>query len=354
MLYAIYLGFIMISACSVKNQNVLVEKSSADVVHGKIKNWAANASLWEKLISNITKKIYQKGNLSDDPMTNCYENLLLLNVFFVGEHRAKQIADLLKESSATRISLYGPYAEKYLRKECHVIHLLSGNAVLDINKALLSGRKIDIASSEVMKCLNIFKKHMLELYLTETISTSIFSFNDNVIDHLHEEMRTNKTKISEQCSMIYHVILIELDPLQVRDVKSIEAIAKIRLAVRHAFNLEQYFNTKNHSVCVRLHHAWMNQFTLSKHYEKQDIHIDESQFCKDLKGMLAYDGSKDLAQLRNCQDSCFKVHVDVDPSLTFRDDLDLFTGVSLRYITSQINPQDCLRAIDGVVKKFGD
>ncbi|HEV8051696.1 MAG TPA: hypothetical protein VGP47_04310 [Parachlamydiaceae bacterium] len=328
-------------------------------VFNKIKEIVSNTPLWENILLRVNSEVIRSLEPLDKLITSCAVNSYLLDMFFVGETQARRVLEFLS------VSLSGKFTFSFPKKDITVCqyHLLSGNILLNLNSKFQdSSYKFSnetIVSSredfkEYDKCLNVFKNHILELYKTGNVNQSIYEFNNNVIDSLESEINGNRNKVSKECSFIYHVNITE-PPTTVSFKGSIESILNAPIGAYHAFDLEHYYNQDDNSDCIRLHQSWKDELTLAQHYEnhKTDGIINSNEFCKNLKGMLSYDTPPKFTKLKQCQSACFNVDGGITPAGVFRTDINLFTGASVRYVTSIINPQDCLKHIEDILVKYG-
>lgn len=342
-------GTTFIKACDEK------KLPASYAVFQKIKEIISNTPLWENILLRVNAEVIKSTESLDDLMTSCTINAYLVNMFFVGEAQTKRIYDFLNLNISAQA--------KILSATINYVHLLSGNALLDL-ASKFQDTSFDPSEKNIASCrkdfneydeqLGTFHENFLQMLRTSQTKPFLYDFNNNVINALESEIDANKNKVSKDCSFIYHVNITEPPP-SITSTGSVESILKAPLGSFHAFVLEHFYNPEENTDCLRLHQSWKGISSLPQHYENHDTEgiVDGKKFCENLKGLHSWDNSYGFEKLKIYQSACFNINEDVALACVFRPDILLVTGRSVRYLTSQINPQDCLNHLDDIVTKYG-
>ncbi len=81
--------------------------------------------------------------------------------------------------------------------------------------------------------------------------------------------------------------------------------------------------------------------------------VDRKSFFTNFRDMLSCRENTNFEELSEAQSLCFKViNQSMPPAGVFRKNEGIFTGLSLRYLTSKISPQECVANINRIKDQF--
>lgn len=323
-----------------------------------LKEKTADKELWQKLLEAVNKENgCEKVN---ELMKSCIINFDLLNMIFVGEAQAKKIINLLEYTKSLNIPLTVCNNNKIETKNVLFHHIFSGNEVIEFNKKL-SDNSYKSSVDETIKISTEFIEKIQKFYSGQHVDnpTSLHDYNHHVIDVLEKEMEKNKDKVSENCSFIYHVV-INLPKQDIAKSGTQKEIENAPIQCFHSFILEQCYSPEKNSDVTRVHHAYRDHYSVAEHYAKMGYgdkdegcltSTGRKRFCADLRGMLSFGKEKHFEDLQKHQAACFNVEDKLSPPGFFRLNDRIFSGLSIRYITSKIDPRECQAYFDALLNK---
>jgi hypothetical protein len=322
----------------------------------QIRSIVADENLWGKLLENVNKELGKENK--NELMTSCVINFYLLNMLFVGKERFNKIINPLEKAGRP---LTIPINIKGNKFNMLFHHIFSGNEVASLNENYFI---TPLPKQELDKLVNISEKfisNIYNLYLNGNVDRpALHNYNHPVIQKLESEIEKNKNKVSEDCSFIYHVAITTPEP-NIALYGTQDDIKNNFVAYSHAFILEQYYSPSQKKDFLRLHHAWKNTFSVAKHYEKYDDWDEgcldtngQKKFFENLRLLHSFGKTKDFKDLKEAQWNCFQVNEDVTPPGIFRFADGIYTGKTILYATTQINPKECQQHIQEVLKNYGN
>lgn len=334
----------------------------------KIRKLALNSELWNDLLKIVNKEVLHNSTPLEELNTSCIVNFCLLNMLFLGEERAKQIMRPLTVTVSFKIPL--TFKENGQPKTIDLLfhHFLSGNGVIHQNKKYkeYSYKSFDddfagsFNSEQFTSPLNIFKEKISKLYSGE-FDPFLFAHCKNVADNLEFEIEENRQNVTKNCSFIYHV-LITIPDYSIALKGSQEEVSNAPGNYYHSFILEQYYSEDANTDFIRLHNTWKDEFCLSSFYDNMKYgHKDEGclpveerkLFFSNFRDMLSCRENTQFKELRAAQSACFMVKKQsMPPAAVFRKKEGIFTGLSLRYMTSWIDPRECVVNIKNIKERY--
>jgi|GEM_PF-6386815 hypothetical protein len=341
---------------------------SYDLFH-KIRQLTLNSILWGDLLKIANREILDGSTPSEELDTSCIVNFCLLNMIFLGEEKAKEIMNPLTVHFTFNLPLTIVENENLKTVDLLFHHFLTGNAIIHQNKKYKKSSYKSFSndfvasfnSREFTTPFNIFKEKIGKLYSGE-LDPFLFAHCKNVVDNLENEIEGNRDNVTENCSFIYHVLITTPDYTTALN-GSQEQISKSPINYYHSFILEHYYSKSANTDFIRLHNAWKDEFSLSSFYDNMKYcREDENCLSKDqrklffsnFRDMLSCRESTHFEELESAQSFCFKVKKQSMPvAAIFRKDEGIFTGLSLRYMTSIIDPKDCIVNINNIKERWG-
>lgn len=326
-----------------------------------------NQILLEKLLDNVDKRLLGGINtyLQDNLIQSCTVNFYFLSMCFVGEKRTKQIHKALSLTISEIVDILLDKRGEPIKVLFH--HFLSGNEVLRQNKEYAAkGDLYKFSVTEIIqsfdfetdyvKYLNIFKEKVTDLYEGKEVA-DLHKFCEPVLDSLKNELIVNSKTVANDCSYIYHISITM--PCTLKGTG--EQILKAPIGHYHSFILEQYYSDEKGGVFTRLHQSWKNEFTLLEHYnnmgygDKDEGCFDSYElddFIENLKGLLMC-GNQPEINRGYYQNACFNVYKeDVLPTGFFRIEANIFSGKSIRFMTSKINPTESINDFKKFIQNY--
>lgn len=172
---------------------------------------------------------------------------------------------------------------------------------------------------------------------------------------------------AKECSFIYHVHLNTPDPKIAKRGPQQDLLGIEICPTYHAFILEQYCNGRN-EVFTRMYQSFINEFSLSDHFKHKRYDDDQDTGClnstelaaffTDFRGLLLCGDIRDLQEdkISAFAKRCFNFPdgIRFNRLTLFRKDILTFTGISLRYITSKINPSQTAKFTEELLLKYGE
>lgn len=338
------------------------ELSGAYAVFRKIRDSVSNIQFWKDLFFTINSQVIHSKGALETILTSCAINQYVLSILLLGEERAREVMNLLTMTTSEVATFYSSDGTKKINFLFY--HLLSGNGVICQNEKYQDPSYQYVAedvrdslkdSSEYIVPLEIFKENIQKSDL------AFLNYNHNVINALEAEIKENSAKISSDVSYLYHVAITGPRHSLVQ-TGTMDKILSETTGFFHTFILEQYYSPDENKKMIRLHQSWQDTLTLGEYYEKVDYNDKDrgcfdsdgvKAFCENLRGLFSFDEGPDYKNQKNCLSSCFSVDKVIKPYFFFRPDINLITGFSVRYVSSKVNPQECLDNIDEAIRKYG-
>lgn len=314
-------------------------KKTETTLFGVVRQIISNSKSWQK---TLTKACKICAVIPDKTMwTNCFVNQIALNLLFIGEEKTKKLHEAITYTVASKREI----STNHGKKPVYLLNLFSGNNVLHLNReSPLHAHVEEDYENTVKKFLSSIQH--IAFSAEPKFDRSFFGHNENVFHRLTSEIAINEKTISLDSSIIYSISITTPNPEAVKH----GTIDKIRATtlIFHAFILEQYLGQDENTVFIRLHNSWVHRYSLSHFYElKKYNNSDKGCFSPEatkiflrIFGNMLCCGDFDLKKLNEYQNACFEVpdHWPPPELFTSRTNEGIFTGTSLRYITSKINP----------------
>lgn len=344
-------------------QNLFQSKNSASIPFKVISYFAKkHLKILIPTVMEVVNKAYQ-DKVGMPLITSCLNTANTVAALFLGLEKGKATIKILHNNPI--------FGTKYTLPTSLICDLSFSNLFNGLFLCKLKEHDIDLEQfysqdtndiySRIGKYLdNEFKSflHTIDQEITGSFNTDTQQYeyierlsrlkyenNSKVIAFLLNEILKKKSSINAQKSSIYCMSIMT------RCNDNLLAIA-----AEHEFVLEQFLREEDQSVCYRFYQSWINETTIEQDLQKQSFREDGKNAWTQEKLLLFFEY---LIELLSYQDSkgsyekCFGYKQDTyEPTLLFKNNH--FSGRTLRYISHEIDPRDCLNHIGEILKLNSD
>ena len=349
------------------SQVLKIEEKNAYEPFEVIKKVASNSFLWNRLLEAANREITFSATPSSEIQTSCLVNFYALTMIFLGEQITKEISvplqrrfryiingqhsDLLIHNIFSGFEMIA-IKEKYVKDPMYSYY----RELFLINTETSTSQKLKEAVGRIINEMN-------DLYSQNFIS-SLCEGNRFVIESLENDMANNSAEVTSQKSFTYH-ILIGTPPLKTMLDGTIEELLSSPSSVYHAFILEQYYSEERQEIFTRLYQTWVGKYDILQsfanlQYENKDegcfTDCELKEFFVNLKGLLLCGSNpfEDLTKIDEYQNACFGVQEKMMSAIFPRRKEGFFTGLSIRYISWTINPNNCSHNLNDLIQKYAN
>ena len=189
------------------------------------------------------------------------------------------------------------------------------------------------------------KRKKIDNIIENAFANLDYDFNRTTVDFLNDEVQKNVKRVNCKSSFIYFINMAEDQQF-----------------IHHAFAIEQFFDVDTDKVRYRLYQAWSGEMDLKRFFQKRNYdakgagclsHEEFQDFLCDLEIFLCKT-PLDSEHIFAAHERCFGVQFKVLPDLSYyeiKPNESTIKGLSFRYISRNINPNDCLKNFISFVER---
>ena len=189
---------------------------------------------------------------------------------------------------------------------------------------------------KINKVFNSFK---------EALSNIDYDFNRQTIDFLRKEIQDNEKQINQETSFVYSIaVAVPVDTGN---------------GYYHAFAVEQLYHARSACVGYRFYQTWLNQMDLATFFRNKEYSSDGNgiwslqevcKFIDDLE-IIFTKTPFDASQRNEAHKRAFGFDNELSDSLYWvHANKPVLKGISFRYLSQKINPNDSLKNLLTFIK----
>ena len=318
----------------------------------------------KKFIESMISKTENHLFAYSGSITSCIDNLEAISIIFFGENAADVIMNRMCRRNKTAFDVDFPNLQEKTYK--YVIDNLFSGAIVHIldnqfrdgegsdqeESAIVHQHENDFLSSYhaymapiIYACGNIGgvsngeKTAKVFKVFENALSKTGYEFNRSTLELLKREIETNSIKINDQSSFIYSMEIIRPS---IND----------GCVAHHALAIEQFFDSDQGTVRYRIYQSWQGKMDLASFLRKRNYNSqgfgclskeEIQEFLYDLE-ILVCKTPLGTEQITAAHERAFGIAETIPFPLSCYDlNKKILKGVSLCYISRNINPNNCLK-----------
>lgn len=293
--------------------------------------------------------LFLTGKFIDEEIaaTSCIDTSLAIAVVFSGAIEAKK---MLPQLTYKYHRQYNVKLTDSSRLQLTVNSLFSGEMLVHIKDVLLpdggkslnpkdienialehlNKRFFSYLESRISDCTKAKSDQPISVLLPNSLKETPYDFNSAVFEKLLGEIDSNRDKTSQKVSYVYYIAI---------DISRVSG----NWGFYHVFAIEQFFKDSYH-----IYSSWKKRCSLANFLKDRKVlnYTELTEFMSDFRSILSINRLSPTIQWSDIDimEKLFSVSKLPPRRISIFDTKsNSFNGLCLRYISSQVNPEECLK-----------